>query len=110
MRQILHGDVVAAARALLCAAPAARAALAARLIEDADVADRWRRRTGRAHPARGNGSLMAAAAAWPQAPEPFLDDADYLDCLRLVIEQLIARRVAAALSRRPPLAPRAESG
>lgn len=110
MRPVLHGDVVAAARALCRVAPAVRAALAARLIGDAHVADRWRKRTGRSHPTLGNGSLMAAAAGWPQAPEPFLDDTDYLDCLRIVIEELIARRVAAAVARHPPLAPGAETG
>jgi len=110
MRPVLHGDVVAAARALLGAAPAARPDLVARMIEDAGIADRWRRRTGLLHPTKGNGSLMAAAAAWPQAPEPFLSDRDYLDCLRTVIEALIARRPAAGRRKACPLAPGAELG
>ncbi|MCC6304093.1 MAG: hypothetical protein IT545_02730 [Rhodobacteraceae bacterium] len=110
MRPVLHGDVVAAARALRLAPLGARAALIGRLIAEADLADRWRRRTGRAHPRAGNGSLMAAAAAWPQAPEPFLSDADYLDCLRIVIEALIARRARHARGGTAPLAPGPETG
>ncbi len=96
MRQVLHGDVVAAARVLLAERPEARAGAFARLLAEADLADRWRRATGRAHPLHGDGSLMAAALAHRPRPEPFLSEADYLECLRVVIEGLIARRRAAA--------------
>ena len=34
---------------------------------------------------------MAAAAAWPQSREPFLDDADYLEALGCVVQELRAR-------------------
>ena len=91
MRRVLHGDVVAAARALLAAAPARRAALIAQLIDEAEAADTHRRRTGRAHPAWGTGSLMSAALARPCAREPYLDDPDYAACLVQVFEALIAR-------------------
>ncbi|MCL4188154.1 MAG: hypothetical protein KJZ85_11140 [Rhodobacteraceae bacterium] len=110
MRPVLHGDVVAAARALLRVAPAERRDLVARMIDDAHIADRWRRRTGLLHPTKGNGSLMAAAATWPQAPEPFLSDFDYLDCLRTVIEALIAHRPSERRRAARPLAPGAELG
>jgi hypothetical protein len=95
MRQVLHGDVTAAARLLRAAPAAERAAAFARLVAEAELADRWRRRTGRAHPDYGDGTLMAAALAHRPGPEPFLTDAEYLDCLRVVIEGLIARHAGA---------------
>lgn len=85
MRPLLHGDLVAAARVLLGLAPARRPLIMARMLAAADLADRYRRRLGRPHPRFGGGSLMAAAAAWPQRPEPMPGDADYLDCLACVI-------------------------
>lgn len=92
MRQLLHGDVTAAARVLLRLPPEQRAGALAEMIAAADLAHRWRKRTGRALPGRGDGSLAAAAAFHDPAPEPFLSDPDHLECLRLVIEGLIARR------------------
>ncbi len=90
MRPVLHGDVVTAARAL-CAAPAAgRAGLAARLLMEAGAADAYRRHTGRRHPAWGDGTLQAAAARRPLAPEPRLDDPVYAECMLLVFEALVA--------------------
>lgn len=91
MRRVLHGDVVAAARALLAAPPARRAALIARLIDEAEAADAHRRRTGRAHPVFGTGSLMSAALSRPCASEPYLDEPDYAACMVQVLEALISR-------------------
>jgi hypothetical protein len=92
MRTVLMGDVIAAARVLLACAPVARQDLLARMIDLAEQADRYRKRSGRSHPEGGNGSLMAAASLWPQAPEPFLTDDDYLDCLQMVLGRLALRR------------------
>ena len=92
MRAVLMGDVIAAARALLAFEPVERQALLVRMIDQAEQADRYRKRLGRAHPNWGNGSLMAAASRWPQAPEPFLSDPDYLDCLQMVLGRLARRR------------------
>lgn len=92
MRPVLHGDVVAAARALLPLPEAERPAAMARLLAEADAADRYRRRMGRVHRLWGNGSLMAAAMARPLPPEPFLADPDYLRCLIVVLEALLARQ------------------
>lgn len=91
MRRVLHGDVSAAARALLAAPPATRAALVVRILREAEAADRFRRATGRAHPLWGNGSLMSAAMTYPRAHEPYLDDADYAACMAMLFEALIAR-------------------
>lgn len=88
MRPVLHGDLVAAARALLPVAPPARPARLAALLEAAEMAEAHRRRTGRAHPRLGTGSLMAAAMRAPLPPEPGLDDSDYLACLALVAAAL----------------------
>ncbi len=91
MLRVLHGDLVAAARTLHAAPPAQRDALLRRMLVAADLADRHRRRQGRPHPHYGTGSLMASAQRWPQRPEPFLDDPDYLECLARVIAALRAR-------------------
>ncbi|MGO4853159.1 DUF7742 family protein [Phaeovulum sp. W22_SRMD_FR3] len=92
MRQVMHGDVVAAARALLPLPVARRRAELDWLIARAEAADRFRKRLGRAHPDWGNGSLMGAAMRGPLPPEPHLSDPDYLDCLAEVIAALVARR------------------
>lgn len=91
MRPLTHGDLVAAACAVLSLRPEDRESGIARMIAQAEAADRFRRRNGRAHPAWGNGSLMAAALMRPRAREPFLDDREYCACLALVIDVLLRR-------------------
>jgi len=90
MRPVLHGDVSAAARALLAAAAEDRQALGARLLDQAEAADRHRLRTGRLHPQWGNGSLMGAARRYPLAVEPGFDDPDYCACMILILQALRA--------------------
>lgn len=107
MRPLLHGDLVAAARVLLASPPGRRESVMEALMAASEAADRYRKRLGRAHPRFGTGSLMAAAAAWPQAPEPMLDDADYLDCLACALSAL---RVARSRAARPPHGGRAKQG
>ncbi len=99
MRAILHGDVTAAARVLLLRPPEARPRFIRRLLSEADGADRYRKRTGRAHPHWGNGCLMAAALKYEAAPEPFLSDRDYAECMVIVLEAIIAWRSDAARGR-----------
>ncbi|WP_417721222.1 hypothetical protein [Salipiger sp.] len=94
MKPVMHGDLVAAARALLAAAPGARWRLARDLVARADAADRFLDRHGRVHPEWGNGTLMAAALVLPLAPEPRIDQPVYADCMILVLEALRARRLA----------------
>ncbi|WGW02523.1 DUF7742 family protein [Tropicibacter oceani] len=93
MRPVLPGDVSAAARALLAVPASARGGLARRLVLQADAADRYRRRLGKAHPFWGNGTLMAAALGRGAArDEPRLDDPDYAECFIAVLNALLDRR------------------
>lgn len=87
----MHGDVVAMARALLATEAAQRGPVLAQIFVEAELADLYRGRTGRAHPNLGTGSLMSAALARPVVPEPFLDDPEYAACLVQVLEALIVR-------------------
>lgn len=103
MRPVLHGDVVAAACALLARPDAERPVLMQRMLSEAAIADLYRKRLGRPHPIWGNGSLMAAARRRVRAAEPFLDDRDYCACLAMVFEALIdwrAERAALTGTRR----------
>lgn len=89
MRPVLHGDVSAAARALLAAPQAARRALCARMLVEAELAHQHVSATGRLHPVHGNGSLMAVARNRPLADEPGFDDLHYCQCFEMVLRQLI---------------------
>lgn len=91
MRPILPGDLNAAARALLAVPADARPVLARRLLAQADAADRYRVRHRRAHPLWGNGSLQSAALGRQALAERRLDDADYVDCLIVMLEALRER-------------------
>ncbi|MGR3494261.1 DUF7742 family protein, partial [Citreimonas sp.] len=85
---------------LLAAPFGNRRTLARQLLREATCADAHRRRTGRAHPFWGNGTLMSAALAHRPPPEPALDDRDYLACLRLVIDVLLQDAAHPAQERR----------
>lgn len=91
MRPVLVGDMLAAARVLMALPREARDGAMAELLAEAELADRFRKRCGRAHPRFGNGSLMAAALVRAPGPEPFPADPPFLDALS---------RVAAALAER----------
>ncbi|MEP2028950.1 MAG: hypothetical protein ABJI96_09635 [Paracoccaceae bacterium] len=92
MRPVLHGDVISAARALLAVPEAARVDFCAALIRRADIADKHRRQTGQVHQVWGNGSLMAAARAFPLLPEPGFDDDVYCNCVEMVLNALVKWR------------------
>jgi len=85
MRPILPTDLDIAARVLMTIPKIERRAFVARLIAQADVADRYRKRLGRAHPHYGSGSLMAAALRHDhQAPTRHCNDL-YCACLAEVL-------------------------
>ncbi len=90
MRQIGLSDLDLAARAVM-RAPYQRAWFAADLIEAAHSADKVCKRTGRAHPSGGTGSLYAQAALHPLAPREVCG-ADYLAALSVLLEALVAWR------------------
>ena len=74
---LMHTDAIAAARALLCHRRERWPWIMHRMLVEASSADDWRRRTGRAHPRWGDGSLMAVALRRPFASEPPLSDPDW---------------------------------
>lgn len=92
MRKVLMGDVIAAARVLRGVPRGRRPAVLRGLLQAARRAEGHRKATGRAHPALGNGSLMAAAHRLKPDPEPFLDDIAYLEALILVLTEVRRRR------------------
>jgi hypothetical protein len=93
MRDVTHGDTVAAASLLRRALRETWEGMLETLFERAHVADLYRKRLGRIHPRWGNGSLMSAvlceSAIWP---EQRLSDPDYADALVAVLTCLIRRR------------------
>ncbi|MEO1306550.1 MAG: hypothetical protein AAFV38_01100 [Pseudomonadota bacterium] len=92
MRPVVFTDVAFAARALMALPPDQRAHRAARLVRQAAVADRYRRRFGKAHPAWGNGSLLSAATRLPRSPIESFEDPDYCTCFSLVLRALLRDR------------------
>lgn len=89
MRPVLVGDVIAVARVLIVLREEDWIGCVDRLLWQAQVADRYRQRLGKLHPAWGNGSLMAAIGAEPKAEaEPFLSDLRWLRALSCVLDRL----------------------
>lgn len=98
MRQILIGDIIAAARSILDVPSVDRAAAIAKMFYNAHVADKVTKRTGLPHKNWGNGSLLSIAR--PMKPEPFLSDHEFLEALRITIDELIAWKRANQTSHR----------
>jgi hypothetical protein len=97
MRTVTHGDVVAAAGVARGIAGDERRTFVLRLLERAHAADKYRKRTGRAHPLWGDGTLMAVARKSRIAQaEPFLSDVEYLETIATVIETLLFWRQRAS--------------
>lgn len=91
MRPVTQTDLMAAARVLLVTPAAARETEAAGLINQAVIADAYRRETGRLHPRFGNGSVVSAALAHPQGTPEIPGDREYLSCMALFLDVLLAR-------------------
>lgn len=92
MRAIHLSDLNLAARTLMLARSHDRLKTLFSLIENAYIADQYRKHTGLAHPQFGNGSLGAACQGYVKAQMPDRCHPQYLDCLRIVIEGLLARK------------------
>lgn len=88
MRPVLTVDLETAARAMAALPPDARAAAMAVILAGAHAADRARRRTGRAHPLWGRGTLADAAAVLPLAAPPRVCNAHACAALAAVLEGL----------------------
>lgn len=84
VRKVYHSDLVAVVATLASVPPAERDRLCGLLLCDADWADRYTRRLGKAHPKWGNGTLRAAARAYKQINVPTIQLADYRDCLKVL--------------------------
>jgi hypothetical protein len=94
-------DLWAATGALLAVPRGRRAALMAALLDEAETADRFRRLWRRPHPRLGDGSLLAAALARPQAPRR-QDDPQALAALALAAA-LTARHLRRGAVKRPAM-------
>lgn len=90
MRPLLPCDLDSAVGVLLAAPRSGWPKLAQQLLFEANIADRFRRGTGRAHPVFGAGSLAAVAGTHPSAPLPAWCDATYCDALAVVLAEVLA--------------------
>lgn len=91
MRPILSGDLLIAARALLCVPAPKRAGRMRQWLDESHWADGYRKRLGRAHPRWGNGSLMSRAMAEPLAPTGWMQGGE-IEALGVVIAAVIQWR------------------
>lgn len=91
MRPVTYSDVSFAARALWAVSVPLRQDLCAQMFYEAEIADRFTRRLGKAHPRWGRGTLAETALWRCLALDPGSDDPDYCTCVTQVLEQFAAR-------------------
>jgi len=96
MRPVLYGDVSAVARMIYLLPDVDRGERVARIIECAEVAERHRLKTGRAHPLYGTGSLAAAAQRMARVSRRDFEDDRYCECWIEVLQALLTHRAAAS--------------
>lgn len=89
MRAPTASEIVLLARVLSRMSNGDRLASVASILAEADSADLHRRRTGHAHPAHGDGSLMARCSLLCPPPEPLADDREFLVCLALAANAVL---------------------
>jgi len=92
MRGLAHSDLVMLARRLLGLPEATWEGTVRQMLDRAHTADLYRKRTGRAHPLWGNGTLRDAARRYGSPPAPGFDDRSYCTCFGLVLKALCHRR------------------
>lgn len=91
MRPVHIADLDMVTRHLLALPPNDWAQTAKVIVEHADLADRFRKRTGRAHPQYGSGTLASAIMRHVNAAQPARCDTLYLDALDVVVNALRTR-------------------
>ncbi|PUB13120.1 DUF7742 family protein [Yoonia sediminilitoris] len=89
MRPVQFADIEIAARVLRRAPADRRASIIGQILQDADTADRYRKRLRRLHPQYGDGSLMSAALRHDKAPRPASCDALHLRCIAQIVQELL---------------------
>ena len=92
MRRCLPGDLFEAAALVAASTEPGQPALIARLLDQADAAHRYAKHFGRAHPAWGNGSLMARALAEPGPRHTTCHSHRFLSALALVAVHLATHK------------------
>jgi hypothetical protein len=92
MRSVHLCDLNLAARTLMMVRAEGRSLRIAQILDQAHAADKFRKRTGRAHSRYGNGTLAAACHHQPKHMMPAQCDENYLASMEVVIRGLLARR------------------
>ena len=90
MRTPAPSEILLLARLLTRIPPAGRFAEAMSLLYEADEADRQRRETGVSHARFGDGSLMARCSLLHPPAEPMADDCDFLQCVAIAANAMLA--------------------
>ncbi|WP_456299100.1 DUF7742 family protein [Marivita geojedonensis] len=88
---MIYNDVLAAVSVVAAVSAEQRAAVVARLLREADLAESHRLIHGAAHPVFGDGSLMAAALRYQRRGSASFQDREGLAAWRCVIDALCAR-------------------
>lgn len=83
MRPILPPDVDLWARVVLRVPRVDRVGAVRQTLDHADIADRWRKRLGRAHPEFGDGSVLWLLSRSDPVQQRFCD-AEYCEALAVV--------------------------
>lgn len=91
MRAVHLSDLNLAARTLMLVRAEDRPLRIALILDQAQAADKFRKRIGRAHVHFGNGTLAAACQHYVKHPMPSQCDANYLASMEAVIRGLLAR-------------------
>lgn len=88
MRPILVNDLHTAARTLMAVPRAERLTAMNAIMVQAQAADLYRKRLGRSHRVWGNGTLASACQSHACVRMPSRCDAEFLDCLGVVVQTL----------------------
>ena len=97
MRPLHLCDIREAVRVLLALPPARRPSVIAGAIARAEAADRHRQATGQVHRRWGDGTLAAAVARLPRAPDRVFEDRDCATCWAMVLDAVLRRREGSGL-------------